>query len=372
MSRFRMHPLHANNVLELYQQRSVIDLDPPYQRLSIWDQEKQQRFIDSVVNGVDTPKLYFHEIAKQTGTPSPNRYSVIDGKQRLIALWAFISNEITLPTDFIYFDNESYQAAGLTYNELLSRYPLLRARFDNFDVPVILVQADKDELIEQLFWRLNVQVPLSAPERRNVLGGPLPFLIRKVGLTPFFRESVLIRNNRFQHYDLAAKFIYICHADGFVSTKKVNLDNFVQTMKRARENGEEVASEEALAALEQRTKDELERIHSFFGSNNPLLRSVGRATLYFHIFRLCTNTSTALPISLSKLEKFNADVTSARHKSQRMSRGSGEVLDSVESDLVQFDREKQSPNDGTALERQYGYLRSYMDNQYQIDLPELD
>ena len=369
MSRFRMRPLRANNVLDLYQQRSLINLDPPYQRLSIWDQEKQQRFIDSVVNGVDTPKLYFHEIAKQAETPSPNRFSVIDGKQRLIALWAFISNEITLPTDFVYFDNESYQAAGLTYNQLLSRYPLLRARFDNFEVPVILVQADKDELIEQLFWRLNVQVPLSAPERRNVLGGPLPFLIRKVGLTPFFRESVLIRNDRFQHYDLAAKFIYICHTDGFVSIKKVNLDNFVQTMKRAHENGEEVASEAALAILEQRTKDELERAHSFFGSNNPLLRSVGRVTLYFHIFRLCTKTSTALPLSLSMLEKFNADVTSARHKSQRMSGGSGEVLDGVESDLVQFDREKQSPNDGTALERQYGYLRSYMENHYQIDLP---
>ncbi len=370
MPRFRMYPLRANNVLELYQQRDLIDIDPPYQRLSVWNEEKKQRFIDSVINRVDTPKLYFHEIARHPGTSSRFRYSVIDGKQRLLALWDFISNVLPLPHDFVYFDNESYQAAGLTYQTLLSKYPLLRARLDTFEVPVVLVQAETDELIEQLFWRLNVQVPLSAPESRNVLGGPLPFLIRKIGLTPFFRKSILIRNNRFQHYDLAAKFLYICHVNNFVSTKKVDLDNFVRNMKTAQEKGLGIASAEALANLENQTKEELDRSHSFFGPENPLLRSVGRIILYFHLFRLCANTDTQLPISHSMLEKFNLDVTSARHKSQRMSRGSGENLDDVERDLVRFDQEKQSTNDATALERQYGYLRSYMANHYQIKLPK--
>ena len=89
---------------------------------------------------------------------------MIDGKQRLIALWEFVSNNLPLPSDFVYFDDETYQAAGLTYDKLLNSYPVLRARFDEFEAPVILVQAERDELIEQLFWRLNIQIPLSAPE----------------------------------------------------------------------------------------------------------------------------------------------------------------------------------------------------------------
>lgn len=372
MPRFRMRSLRANNVLELYQQRSLIDLNPPYQRLSVWDKEKQWRFIDSVINGVDTPKLYFHEIIGQSGGPSRYRYSVIDGKQRLLALWAFISNHLPLPSDFVYFDNESYQAAGLTYDELLSRYPVLRAHFDDFEVPVILVQADKDELIEQLFWRLNIQISLSAPEFRNVLGGPLPLLIRRVGLTPFFREALGTRNNRFQHYDLSAKFLYISHTNSFSSTKKAALDNFARLMKTARENGEEVASEETLAILEKTTTDGLERMWSFFGSESPLLRSVGRVILYFHIFRICTNAGIQLPITVPMLESFNANVTLARRKSQRMSGGSGESLSDLESGLVQFDQEKQSSNDGGALERQYEHLRSYMDVEYGIRLPSVD
>ncbi len=86
----------------------------------------------------------------------------------------------------------------------MAKFPRLRARFDSFDVPVTIVQTDDVNFIEDLFARLNIQVPLTAPERRNALGGPFPLLIRKIGLHSFFTQSVRIRNNRLQHFDLAA------------------------------------------------------------------------------------------------------------------------------------------------------------------------
>ena len=371
MPQFRMYPLRANNVLELYQQRSLIHLDPPYQRLSVWDTGKQRLFIDSIVNGVDTPKLYFHDLTAGGRSGSRYRYSVIDGKQRILALWAFISDELPLPDDFVYFDDERYKAGGMTYSDLLRCYPVLRAKFDSFDVPVVLVNSDSDELIEQLFSRLNVQVPLSAAEARNVLGGPLPLLIRKIALTPFFEKSVVIKNDRFQHYDLAAKLLHISHTNAFVSTKKRDLDNFVVSMKSARNEGFEVATSDALQALEEKTKKKLDIAHAYFGEQNPLLRGVGRITLYFHVFRLCDEAQTSIPMALGMLERFNADVTGARQKSQRMSRGSAEILDDVENELVRFDQEKQSVNDGGAIERQYGYLKSYMASQFCLSLPDL-
>lgn len=372
MARFMMHPLRSNNVLDLYQQRELINLDPPYQRLSVWDTEKQQRFVDSVINGIDTPKVYFHDLAGQSGESRRFRFSVIDGKQRMLALWAFISNGLPLRSDFVYYHDESLSGAGKTYEQLLNETPLLRAKFDNFSVPAILVRAEGDEFVEDLFYRLNIQVSLSAPEHRNMMGGPLPLLIRKIGFTRFFRESVQIRNNRFQHLDLVAKFLYISYIGDFVQTKKGDLDTFVRNMKAAREAGQPVASQKALGELEDRTAAELEKTHAFFGRDNPLLGSVGRVTLYFHLFRLCSAKGEKLPVSLPMLEKFNADVTSARHKSQRMSRGSGESLDDVENDLVRFDQEKQSVNDGGALERQYGCLRKYMADQYSVGLPALN
>ena len=370
MPKFSIYPLRFNNVLDLHKQREVIDTDPPYQRLSIWNREQQQRFIDSVINGMDTPKLYFHEILGETGSNYRYRYSVIDGKQRILALWAFIDDVLPLPSDFIYFDNESYWAGGLTYNELPNKYPILRSRFDDFELPVMLVHADSEEFIEQLFWRLNVQEPLTAPEKRNVLGGPLPLVIRRIGLTPFFSEAVGIRNNRMQHFDLAAKLLYISYSNDFVATKKTPLDNFVLMMKRARENGDQVASDASLEEIESKTKCELMRMREFFGPDSPLLRSTGRITLYFHLFRLCTSQITSVPICLFMLERFNADVTTARRKSQRMSRGSGESLDSLEDVLVRFDQEKQSLNDGTALVRQYNYMKRFMAHVFNCELPD--
>ena len=372
MAKFRMYPLlRANNVLELYRQLPVIDLDPPYQRLSVWDLEKQQRFIDSVINGVDTPKLYFHDVSRNEGKPLQYRFSVIDGKQRLLALQAFIQNKIALPADFIYYDNEAYKAAELTYSQLLSDYPLLRARFDGYSVPVVVVDATDDEIIEELFWRLNIQVPLSAPERRNAFGGPLPLLIRKIARTPFFRESVSLNNKRYQHLDLAAKFLYICHADGVVDTKKAILDSFVNNFKRARKKHEDLASPELLARLEERTMHVLQQEHEFFGVANSLLSSVSRNTLYFHVFRRCNALNSCVPFTLEMLEAFNAHVTMARRKSQSRLEGSDEALEEWENELVWFDREKQSPNDRGAIERQYRYFANYLRAQCHVELPEL-
>ena len=369
MPRFRMFPLMANNVLSLYQQRELIDLEPPYQRLAVWDEAKRQRFIDSVINGVDTPKFYFHELQSSSDSSSRYKYSVIDGKQRLMSLWQFIEDKLPLPSDFTFFDNEDYDARGLTYRELLSQYPLLRARFDDYELPVVLVQSETEEFIEQLFSRLNIQVPLSAAEQRNALGGPLPLLIRRVGLSPFFRESVRFPNNRLQHFDLAAKFLYISLSQAFVSTKKVNLDNFVRSMHKAKEEGDDAASNEVLSALESSVSQELDRMYRHFGSNSALLTSSGRTTLYYHVSRICTHRGIRMPVELTMIERFNADLTLARKKSQRMSFGSEEGLSEMEEELMLFDREKQSMNDANGVKRQYTIFRSYMRTTFGIDLP---
>lgn len=41
----------------------VIDDAPEYQRESgVWSKSKQQLFIDTLLNGYDVPKLYFHDL----------------------------------------------------------------------------------------------------------------------------------------------------------------------------------------------------------------------------------------------------------------------------------------------------------------------
>ena len=372
MPHFRMYPLRAANVLELYAQKSAINLEPSYQRMSVWTMPKKQLFIDSVVNGIDIPKLYFHEL-REPQRGQLYRYSVIDGKQRLQALWEFMNDEFPLADSFIYYDNEDIKVGGYTYSQLLASRPTVRARFDGFDVPVILVQADDEDLIEELFSRLNVQVPLSAAEGRNAMGGPLSLAIRKVSFVPLFKTQVSIRNDRYEHLDLAAKFLYLTRATGFQTTKKVVLDSFVKKLKEGRRIGSEFASKEAIEELVANTTSVLAPMQQFFQKNrDPLLTSQGRLILYFHVFRLYIALQEEVGFSRDQLAMFNRDVHAARQKSQRRASGANEVLTDQENDLVAFDREKQSYTQQAPLERQYAAFQRYFQNNFNAELPPAD
>jgi hypothetical protein len=330
-----------------------------------------------VINGFDIPKLYFHEIGPSSSGASQYRYAVIDGKQRLLALWEFMSNRLQLSEEFVFFEDERIKAAGAKYDDLMLKFPRLRARFDSFDVPVTViqtdeVQTDEESFIEDLFVRLNIQMSLSAPERRNALGGPLPYVIRKIGACPFFTESVRITNKRLQHYDMAAKFLYLTRVDAIESTKKEALDSFVTKVKRLSELKQPEMSKEVIEALEVKTRGILDSMHGFFGRNDSLLGSQGRATLYFHLFRIHRRLGHAVPFTKQMLERFNEEVTAARKKSQRRSQGAQEELTPLERNLISFDLEKQSPNDAGAIRRQYVHMRNYFVSVFNVELPVPD
>ncbi len=86
------------NIGLLMVERAAIDDSPPYQRESgVWSREKQQLFLDSLLNNYDVPKLYFHDLR---GKHHKFNFAVIDGKQRLHAIWDFLNDGIRLADDF--------------------------------------------------------------------------------------------------------------------------------------------------------------------------------------------------------------------------------------------------------------------------------
>lgn len=78
-------------VQELLRSEKALQLDPGYQREGgIWTRDRQQLFIDSILNGFDVPPLYLHRLRPpefRDGLAA--NYAVVDGKQRLEALVSF-------------------------------------------------------------------------------------------------------------------------------------------------------------------------------------------------------------------------------------------------------------------------------------------
>ena len=77
-------------ILTLYYNKDKINLRPHYQRNQVWNIDKKQLLIDSMIHGYDLPKFYFNELVDD-----PNfENAVIDGQQRLSTIFDYNQNTI--------------------------------------------------------------------------------------------------------------------------------------------------------------------------------------------------------------------------------------------------------------------------------------
>ncbi|MEQ8746340.1 DUF262 domain-containing protein [Pyruvatibacter sp.] len=82
--------------LDLHE-KNQLDLDPPYQRRSVWTLSDKRFFIDTILNDYPAPPIFLHKSLDEGGRPT---YHVVDGKQRLTTIIDFVAGKIRIPDDF--------------------------------------------------------------------------------------------------------------------------------------------------------------------------------------------------------------------------------------------------------------------------------
>jgi hypothetical protein len=70
--------------------RGRLELNPPYQRRSVWNQAYRDYFIDTILLGYPAPAIFLFEVITPEGLAT---YNVVDGKQRLTCIFSFVDNE---------------------------------------------------------------------------------------------------------------------------------------------------------------------------------------------------------------------------------------------------------------------------------------
>jgi hypothetical protein len=71
-----------------WQRQGLLDLNPPFQRRSVWAPGAKSYLIDTVVRNLSTPLIFLREtIDLET---LQQRREVIDGQQRLRTVFAFV------------------------------------------------------------------------------------------------------------------------------------------------------------------------------------------------------------------------------------------------------------------------------------------
>ena len=348
----RISELRNSSILRVYAEKDIIKSDPEYQRMSeVWDLGKRQLLIDTILNDFDMPKLYFHELTepKQPEDGRIVKYAVIDGRQRLEAIWGFIDGDFPLADDFEFVDRPSVNAGGMTYTDLGKNYPQLKTLIDSYTLPVTTVLTDDLDLIEEMFLRLNEAAPLNAAEKRNAMGGPMATIIRSVADHQFFKTKVPFSNRRYQHREVAAKFLLLTSSGTVGDTKKAYLDDMVRAFKQGDWDAE--AND-----VRQKVEEVLDWADSKFVLRDILLRTQAMTVVYFLVLKEALAEGRQQTISRHKLIQFE-DLRAKNRKE------AANDIARADYDLLAFDRVHiQGSNDKSSIEFRVRILSEFLNS----------
>jgi hypothetical protein len=127
-----------------------------YQRKLVWSVEEKQAFIDSLANGYPVPLFLFSKSLYKES----DRNEIIDGMQRLNAIFSFLENEYPAANGH-YFDLSSTAQTKVLLDEgiLKQKEPVLdRAvcvRIVSYELPYSVYEESDPKIIDEVFRRIN-------------------------------------------------------------------------------------------------------------------------------------------------------------------------------------------------------------------------
>ena len=156
-----------------------------YQRKLVWNRNEKEAFIDSLKNGYPVP-LFLFSVNEYKGQ---RRQEIIDGMQRLNAIFGYIENEFAI--DGYYFDLSSTAMTKQLLDEdiLKQKEPVLErtscVNIASYELPYSSYDEDNPEIIDEVFRRINSNGKhLSRQE------------IRQAGATGEFAELVRVLSTK--------------------------------------------------------------------------------------------------------------------------------------------------------------------------------
>lgn len=199
---------------KLYRRRDRYDLQPDFQREKVWSIEKEQKLIDSILKKWDIPKFYLNVIDDEN-------FEVIDGQQRLSAIYNFFSNEVPFSKKL------SKEYGGLYYDDLPSK---IQDIIDDYELDLVLVSDATEDELKELFARLQLGMPLNSAEKLNAMSGNMRNFVKILSQNKFFKEKTPISHKRYAYQSICAQ-ITLLEKEGIRNVKFSDLEEFYKNNK---------------------------------------------------------------------------------------------------------------------------------------------
>ena len=130
-------------LIDLHRNKQI-DLDPPYQRRSVWTNKDKQFFLDTIFRNYPSPAIFLHKTISDEGQTT---YHVVDGKQRTETILDYVNDQLRLASDY-----GDVRLNGKRWSDLSGE---LKRQFWNYQITVEQIDIVDGTLINEVFDRLN-------------------------------------------------------------------------------------------------------------------------------------------------------------------------------------------------------------------------
>ncbi|VDG73502.1 Uncharacterized conserved protein [Clostridium carnis] len=179
------------------EERRII-LDSDFQRDAVWKLSQKAELIESILMGLPLPIFYFNE-------DKSGRLIVIDGRQRLTALFEFLDNNFSLGKLKILTEFQNKKFKDLS--------PLYKSKIEDYQIQAHVIQPPTPDRIKfDIFDRVNrAGTQLNKQEIRNALyQGKATELLKRISKSKEFSLATgkaFEKNNRMKDKYLILRFI---------------------------------------------------------------------------------------------------------------------------------------------------------------------
>lgn len=171
----------------IYTKRNQINF-PDFQREAhLWQEKDNSLLIDSILRDIDIPKLYFYESGK-------NEYEVIDGQQRLWAIWGFLDNEFKCEIPARKEKQNFMQLSNALKQKILS-----------YKLQITIIDEVNEDYLRTLFLRLQLGTLLVTGEKLHASTGMMRDFVFNTMLRHQFIKKIQIPERRFAKQTLCAQ-----------------------------------------------------------------------------------------------------------------------------------------------------------------------
>lgn len=303
-----------------------LDLNPPYQRRSVWSPKDRRFFLDTIFRNYPAPPVFIHRTIDDTGKTT---YHVVDGKQRLETILNFAKNKIAIDNNFgdVNLNNKKFNDLELPYKRIFWDYTLV----------VDFIESIEGTNIEEVFDRVNRNsINLQPQELRHAkFNGWFISLTEKEAQKDFWwdiKVSTRAKDKRMKNIQLIAELLLINLDRKIVGFSQLYLDEMYAKYEVPEETIDNYDEDEFNKDVEQiqRVKSYIKEMNSH---NNCIVDYAKTANNLYIIWALISLNFESLPTA----DKLAESYTDFMKKVQLLNDGFYEELTSSEEERPDLD-----------------------------------